>query len=116
MKKLLPGPYTFVLKATKYVPKELIPEKKTVAIRIPDNEICLELVRLLGDPIVTTSVNISGEPFFSESIEMEKKFGDQVNLILDAGELSNEPSSVIDLSGAAPIVIRRGKGDVSMFE
>jgi tRNA threonylcarbamoyl adenosine modification protein (Sua5/YciO/YrdC/YwlC family) len=116
MKKLLPGPYTFILKATKYVPKELIPEKKTVAIRIPDNKTCLELVRALGEPIVTTSVNITGEPFFSDPLEIERAFGAQVDLILDAGALTNEPSSVIDLTSDAPIIIRRGKGDVSLFE
>ncbi|MFH0815072.1 MAG: L-threonylcarbamoyladenylate synthase [Candidatus Falkowbacteria bacterium] len=116
MRKLLPGPYTFIFKATKYVPKELIPEKKTVAIRIPDNKVCLELVRLLGNPIVTTSVNISGEQFFSDPLDIEKAFGDQVDLILDAGALSNEPSSVVDLTTDTPIIIRRGKGDVSLFE
>ena len=116
MRKLLPGPYTFILKATKYVPKELIPDKKTVAIRIPDNKVCLELVRLLGGPIVTTSVNITGEQFFSDPLDIEKAFGDQVDLILDSGALSNEPSSVVDLTTDAPIIIRRGKGDVSLFE
>ncbi|MBI5254211.1 threonylcarbamoyl-AMP synthase [Candidatus Falkowbacteria bacterium] len=116
MRKLLPGPYTFVLRATKYVPKELIPEKKTVAIRIPDNKVCLELVRLLSGPIVTTSVNISGEHFFSDPLDIEKTFGEQVDLVLDAGALSNEPSSVIDLTSDTPVIIRRGKGDVSLFE
>ncbi len=116
MKKLLPGPYTFIFKATKMVPKEIIPEKKTVAIRIPDNKICLELVKQLGHPIVTTSVNLSDEPPYSEPLEIEKEFGDKVDLIIDAGILSNDPSSVIDLSGDSPVIIRRGKGDVSMFE
>ena len=116
MKKLLPGPYTFIFKATKMVPKELIPNKKTVAIRIPDNNVCLELVKNLGNPIVTTRVNLSSEPHFSEPLEIEKKFSDQVDLIIDAGILANEASSVIDLSGDFPIVIRKGKGDVSMFE
>jgi tRNA threonylcarbamoyl adenosine modification protein (Sua5/YciO/YrdC/YwlC family) len=116
MKKLLPGPYTFIFKATKLVPKEIIPDKKTVAIRIPDNKICLELVKQLGHPIITTSVNLTDELNYSEPLEIEKEFGKQVDLIIDAGILSNDPSSVIDLSGEAPVIIRRGKGDVSLFE
>ncbi|NQT49515.1 threonylcarbamoyl-AMP synthase [Candidatus Kuenenbacteria bacterium] len=116
MKRLLPGPYTFIFKATKLVPNELIPNKKTVAIRIPDNPVCLELVKQLGNPIVTTSVNVFKQPHFSDPLEIEKQFGDQVDLIIDAGTLINEPSSVVDLSGDEPIVIREGKGDVSLFE
>ena len=116
MKRLLPGPYTFIFKATKLVPNELIPNKKTVAIRIPDNSVCLQLIKALGNPIVSTSVNITHEPNFSDPLEIEKQFSDQVNLIIDAGVLKNEPSSVIDLSGDEPIVLRKGKGDVSMFE
>lgn len=116
MKRLLPGPYTFVLKATKFVPDELIPDKNTVAIRIPNNEICLSLVKNLGNPIVTTSVNITGEPHYSDPLAIEHEFGDKVDLIIDAGTLQNEPSSVIDFTKDEPFIIRRGKGDVSMFE
>lgn len=116
MKRLLPGPYTFVFKASKFVPKEIIPDKKTVAIRIPDSKICLELVKKLGNPIVSTSVNVTGEPNYSEPLEIEKSFGDQVDLIIDAGAMANDPSSVVDFSGDQPVIIRRGKGDVSMFE
>lgn len=116
MKKLLPGPYTFVFKATKMVPKEIVPDKKTVAIRIPDNKVCLELVKQLGHPIITTSVNLSNEPHYSDPLEIEKEFGEKVDLVIDAGILTADPSSVIDLSGDQPIIIRKGKGDVSIFE
>jgi tRNA threonylcarbamoyl adenosine modification protein (Sua5/YciO/YrdC/YwlC family) len=115
MKKLLPGPYTFILKATKLVPKEIIPKKKTVAIRIPDHPICLEKVKMLNSPIITTSVNISGQPHYSEPLEIEKHFGERVDAIVDGGILINDPSTVIDLTGDEPIVIREGKGDISMF-
>jgi tRNA threonylcarbamoyl adenosine modification protein (Sua5/YciO/YrdC/YwlC family) len=115
MKRLLPGPYTFVLNATKLVPRDLIPNKKTVAIRIPDQAICLEIVKHLGNPIVSTSVNVTGEPHFSDPLDMEREFGHLVDIIVDAGTLMNDASSVIDLSGDSPIVIRVGKGDVSMF-
>ncbi|MBT5338337.1 threonylcarbamoyl-AMP synthase [Candidatus Falkowbacteria bacterium] len=116
MKRLLPGPYTFIFKATKMVPKDLIPNKKTVAIRIPDNAVCLDIIKNLGHPIVTTSVNLVHAPHFSDPLDIEKHFGDQVDLIIDAGILENAPSSVIDLTGDEPIVIRKGKGDVSLFE
>lgn len=116
MKRLLPGPYTFIFNATKLVPKEIVPQKKTVAIRIPDNKITLELVKQLGHPIISTSVNINGEPHFSDPLEIEKQFGDKVDMVIDAGIMENEPSSVIDLSGDEPVVIRKGKGEVSIFE
>ncbi|MEK7511534.1 MAG: Sua5/YciO/YrdC/YwlC family protein, partial [Patescibacteria group bacterium] len=106
---------SFIFKATKYVPNELIPNKKTVAIRVPDNQVCLKLVEMLGNPIVTTSVNITDEPHFSDPLQIEREFGEQVDLIIDAGILKNEPSSVVDLSGDAPVVIREGKGDVSFL-
>jgi len=116
MKRLLPGPYTFILKAKKLVPKQIIPNKKTVAIRIPDNKVCLELARQLGHPIISTSVNLTSEPSFSDPLAIEREFGDKVDLIIDAGILAREPSTVIDLSEDEPIIVRRGKGDVEMFE
>ena len=115
MKKVLPGPYTFIFKATKLVPKEIIPNKKTVAIRIPDNAVCLDIVKNLGNPIISTSVNISGEPHFSDPLEIEKTFENQLDLVVDGGILENDPSTVIDFSDGDPILIRQGKGDVSSF-
>ena len=73
MKRLLPGPYTFIFKATKLVPKQLIPQKRTVAIRIPDNKVCLDIIKMLGNPILTTSANVSGEPHFSDPLEIITK-------------------------------------------
>ena len=116
MKRLLPGPYTFIFKATKRVPKEIIPNKKTVAIRIPDNDICLNLVKEIGNPIITTSVNVSCEPHYSDPLEIEKEFLPHVDLIIDAGTLQNDPSTVIDFSEDEPKIIRYGKGDTSLFE
>lgn len=116
MKRALPGPFTFIFKATKLVPKELIPNKKTVAIRIPDNKICLEITKLLGTPIISTSINVTGEPHFSDPLEIEKLFGDQADLIIDSGILENDPSTVIDFSTDSPVVVRQGKGDLKMFQ
>lgn len=116
MKRLLPGPYTFIFKASKFVPKEIVPNKKTVAIRIPDNQVCLELIKMLGRPIISTSVNITKEPAFSDPLEIEKEFGDKVDLIIDAGILKNDPSTVVDLSGDLPVIIRKGKGEFTQFQ
>ena len=116
MKRALPGPFTFIFKATKLVPKQLIPNKKTVAIRIPDNKICLEITKLIGNPIISTSINLSGEPHFSDPLEIEKQFGDSIDLIVDAGILENDPSTVIDFSSGEAVVVREGQGDVSKFQ
>ncbi|KKQ79069.1 MAG: Sua5/YciO/YrdC/YwlC [Parcubacteria group bacterium GW2011_GWC2_38_7] len=116
MKKVLPGPYTFVFKSTKLVPQRLIPEKKTVAIRIPDNAICLEIVKQLGHPIVSTSVNITGEPYYSDPLQIEQELGSQVDVIIDAGLLENDPSTVIDFTTDKPTLIRQGKGSTEFLD
>lgn len=110
MKRCLPGPYTFLLKAMRIVPKMLIPKRKTVGIRIPDNKICIEIVKALGNPIITTSINVSGETILAHPQEIEKRFGKQIDLIIDAGPLASEPSTVIDLTTVPPTIIRKGRG------
>jgi len=116
MKRLLPGPYTFVLKATKLVPKIAMTKQNTVGIRIPDNKICLTLVKELGHPIISTSVYKPDEGLFNEPAEIEERFGKQLDLVIDGGVIVAEHSSIIDLTGDSPKVIRKGKGDVSLFE
>lgn len=115
MKRLLPGPYTFILPAAKVVPKKLWDKRKTVGIRVPDHPITRQLVELLGNPIVSTSVsNRKGESIF-DPFEIKNIFNSQVDLMLASGNISNQPSSVVDLSGEEPEVIREGAGDVSIF-
>lgn len=115
MKKLLPGPYTFILPAAKIVPKKMWDKRKTVGIRVPDHPVTLELVKLLGNPIVSTSVsNRKGEPLFDQ-FEIKNIFNSQVDLMLASDKLSHKPSSVVDLSGEAPEVLREGAGDISIF-
>ena len=116
MKRLLPGPYTFVLKATKLVPKIAMTKQNTVGIRIPDNKICLGLVKELGHPIISTSVYKPDEGLFNEPAEIEERFGKQLDLVIDGGVIVAEHSSIIDLTGDSPKVIRKGKGDVSLFQ
>ncbi len=116
MKKLLPGPYTFILKATKLVPKIAMTRQNTVGIRIPDNKICLTLVKELGHPIISTSVYKPDETLYSDPVEIEERFGKQLDLVIDGGIIVAEHSSIIDLTDEYPKVIRKGKGDVSLFQ
>jgi tRNA threonylcarbamoyl adenosine modification protein (Sua5/YciO/YrdC/YwlC family) len=115
MKHLLPGPYTFILPAAKEVPKKLWSKRKTVGIRIPDNPIALKIVDDLGNPIISTSTtNRKGEVLY-DPYEIRSIFNSQVDLMLSAGNLSSESSSVIDLSEDEPVLVRKGAGDISLF-
>jgi len=115
MKHLLPGPYTFILPAAKQVPKKLWSKRKTVGIRIPDNPIALKIVDDLGNPIISTSAtNRKGDVLYDPN-EIRSIFNLQVDLMLSLGNLSGISSSVIDLSGDEPVLVRKGAGDVSLF-
>ena len=116
MKRLLPGAYTFILKATKLVPKIALTKQNTVGIRIPDNKICQALVKELGHPIISTSVYKPDESLYNDPTEIEERFGKQLDLVIDGGSLVAEHSSIVDLTGDFPEVIREGKGDVNLFQ
>jgi tRNA threonylcarbamoyl adenosine modification protein (Sua5/YciO/YrdC/YwlC family) len=114
LKRHLPGPYTFILPGTKEAPKNLISKQKTVGIRIPDHALTLALVEALGNPIISTSVNISESSFASDPHEFSAFYEGKVELILDSGPTWAEPSSVIDLTSEDEIiVVRVGQGDIS---
>ncbi len=109
MRRLLPGPYTFILEGTKMVPKIMLTKRKTVGIRVPDNKICLAIVTTLGRPIISTSVGLD-DPY-----EINESFSPNLDIVIDGGGLYPSPSSVISLIGDVPEIIRAGKGDVSSF-
>jgi tRNA threonylcarbamoyl adenosine modification protein (Sua5/YciO/YrdC/YwlC family) len=115
MRRLLPGPYTFVLQASRQVPKILQTRRHTVGIRVPDHPIALGLVRLLGHPIISTSASLPEGPVESDPYEIEEKFKPHLDLVIDGGIVLPAPSSVISLIDDVPEVIRAGKGDVSAF-
>jgi tRNA threonylcarbamoyl adenosine modification protein (Sua5/YciO/YrdC/YwlC family) len=115
MKHLLPGPYTFILPAAKVIPKKLWSKRKTVGIRVPDHSVTLQLVRQLGNPIASTSATTRlGEPI-TDPFEIKNIFNSRVDLMLASNTVSFEPSSVVDLSGDEPEIIREGAGDISLF-
>ncbi len=115
MKRLLPGPYTFILPGSKLVPKIMLTKRKTVGIRVPNNNICLAIVEALGHPIISTSVGWSGREVLSDPQQIEETFGSQIELTIDGGILPNQPSSIVSLLDDLPEVIRAGQGEVSQF-
>lgn len=115
MKRLLPGPYTFILEASRIVPKIILPKRQTTGIRIPDNRICQTLVAEMGSPIISTSVKDEGGELLSDPRVIEELFGKRVEMIIDGGIIAAAPSSVISLLPDGVEVIRAGKGDVSAF-
>jgi tRNA threonylcarbamoyl adenosine modification protein (Sua5/YciO/YrdC/YwlC family) len=109
MKRLLPGPYTFILEGTRLVPKIMLTRRKTVGIRVPDNSICLAIIRTFGRPIISTSA------VFDDPQSIKEAYGSFLDVIIDGGVLYQSPSSVVSLIDDIPEVIREGKGDVSSF-
>jgi len=116
MKRLLPGPYTFILEGSKLVPKIMLTKRKTAGIRVPDHKICLELVKGLGNPIITTSATMPDGSTLNEPSLIHERFGSRVDLVIDGDVVSGKPSSVVSLIDDMPVVIRKGMGDVSIFE
>jgi tRNA threonylcarbamoyl adenosine modification protein (Sua5/YciO/YrdC/YwlC family) len=117
MKHLIPGPYTFILPAgrMKNLPKLLLSKRKTVGIRVPDSATTLGIVRELGHPILSTSATGEGGAVLRDSSEMIATYRNSVELILDAGPLTSDQSTVLDLTGDEPVVIRQGSGDTSFL-
>ncbi len=118
LKAFTPGPYTFILEATREVPKRLQnPKRRTIGIRVPDNAIVRMLLSELGEPIMSSTLLLPGDPApLTDPQEIRERLAHAVDLVIDGGQGGVEPSSVVDLSGPAPVVIRSGKGDVAAFE
>ena len=115
MKRLLPGPYTFILEGSKMVPKMMLTKRKTAGIRVPDNRICIELIQQLGNPILSTSASLpDGAPLHDPSL-IHEHLDKRLACVIDGGPVPGNPSSVISLIGDDPEVLRKGLGDVSVF-
>jgi len=116
MKRLLPGPYTFILEGSKIVPKIMLTKRKTAGIRVPDNRICMALVEEMGNPIISTSATMQNGNILNDPYLIQDHFGSGIEVVIDGGTIAGEPSSVISLIDDIPEIIRKGMGDVTMFE
>ncbi|RKD88476.1 L-threonylcarbamoyladenylate synthase [Mangrovibacterium diazotrophicum] len=116
MKRCLPGAFTFILEANNNVPKYFKGKKKTVGIRVPDNSIILEIVKELGNPILSASVKDEDEivEYTTDPELIHEKFGDLVDLVIDGGYGGNVPSTIIDCTSDIPEITRQGKGKVEL--
>lgn len=116
LKRALPGPYTFILPGAKTLPSSF-KKKKTVGIRIPNNTIILEIVKALGNPIISTSIKDEDEilEYTTDPELILEKWDKLVDIVIDGGYGGNEASTVIDLSEEEPLIVREGKGDLDIF-
>jgi tRNA threonylcarbamoyl adenosine modification protein (Sua5/YciO/YrdC/YwlC family) len=118
MKSLTPGPYTFILQATREVPKRLQnPRRRTIGLRVPDHPIVHAMLDALGEPIMSSTLTLPGDDLpLTSVVEIEDRIGSQIELIIDGGPTGIEPTSVIDLSGGSVEILRVGRGDVSSLQ
>lgn len=114
LKRCLPGPYTFILEGTRELPKMMLTKRRTLGIRIPDDPIVSAITSTLESPLLNSSVPSDTEMEMSDPEEMEEKLGHAVDIILDGGIIISEPSTVYDLTGDDPVLLRAGKGDPSL--
>lgn len=112
IKAQIPGPFTFILPASKEVPKLMQSKKSTIGIRVPDHPICQQLIGMLGNPIISTSLPGEWVEEYTDPIYMEERFGKQVDAILDGGIGGMEPSTIIDCTGDEPVITRQGAGEI----
>jgi len=117
LKSLTPGPYTFILKATREVPRRLQnPRRKTIGIRVPNHPVTQAILGELGEPLMSSTLLLPGEEYPpSNAIEALDKLTGRVDVVVDAGPCGMEPTTVVDLEGGAPVILRRGKGDIDAF-
>lgn len=117
LKAVTPGAYTFILDATRDVPRRIQSKRKTIGIRVPDNNIVRDLLDALGEPLMSTTLILPGESIPEcDPYEIRQSLEHAVDLIIDGGYGSLEPTTVVDLSGESPEVVRRGLGDPAPFE
>lgn len=118
LKSFTPGPYAFVLQATRQVPRRLLDaRRKTVGIRVPDHAVVQALLSEYPEPLLSTTLQLPGDEVpMTDGREIEERIGHAVDVILDAGNCGLEPSTIVDLSGEAPKLLRAGKGDPKPFQ
>ncbi len=118
LRKFTPGPYTFLLRATRETPKRLQnPKRRTIGIRIPDHPVPLLLLKELGEPIMSSTLLLPGDALpMTDAVEIRERLQQLVDGVVDGGNCGLEPTTVIDLAGEVPVIVRRGRGAIDAFE
>lgn len=116
MRRLLPGPYTFVLEGSRMVPKIMLTKRKTAGIRVPNHNICIALTEALENPIISTSASMPDGTIANDPALLHDYFSTNIEVVIDGGPVPGHPSSVISLIDDMPEIIRKGVGDVSIFQ
>jgi tRNA threonylcarbamoyl adenosine modification protein (Sua5/YciO/YrdC/YwlC family) len=116
MRRLLPGPYTFILPGSKMVPKIMLTKRRTAGIRVPDNAIAIAIARELGNPVLSTSATDPRGIVFEDASLLHDELGSRLDAVVDGGPVPGQASSIISLVDDEPEVIREGAGDISLFE
>ncbi len=117
IRALTPGAYTFILPATREVPKRLQnPKRRTIGLRVPDHPLVRSMLETLGEPIMSSTLSLPGDDFpLTDPVEIEDRIGHQIDAIIDAGPVGVQPTSVLDLTSGSVEILRVGRGDVSAF-
>nr|WP_314540343.1 L-threonylcarbamoyladenylate synthase [uncultured Massilia sp.] len=117
LKAVTPGPYTIILEATRELPRRLShPQRKTIGIRVPENTILLALLAELGEPLIGTTLQLPGDDhMLSDPEEVQERLGKQIELVIDGGAGTLEPTTIVDLTGPEPELLRAGRGDPAVF-
>ena len=118
LKSMTPGPYTFVLQATREVPKRLQnPKRRTIGLRVPDHSLVQAMLESLGEPIMSSTLTLAGDDMPpTDPLEIERRIGHEIDVIIDAGPTGIEPTTVIDLSHGTIEILRAGRGDISALQ
>jgi len=116
MRRILPGPYTVILKASRVIPKIMLTPRSTVGIRWPDHPIAQSIVETLGHPILSSSLRLSEAELYDDPGELHDHYESQVDAVVDGGVIYAENSTIIDFSGGDPVIARRGKGGMDWLE
>lgn len=113
IKRMLPGPYTFILPGSKMVPKIMLTKRKTAGIRVPDNSIAVAIAKTLGHPVLSTSATDANGNIFDDPSLILDHFGNNLDMVIDGGMVPGEPSTIVSLIDDIPEIIREGAGDTS---
>lgn len=115
IRQVTPGPYAFILEATREVPRRLShPSRKTIGIRIPDHPVTLGLLEVLGQPLLSTTLMLTGDELpLNDADHIVERLDHEIDFIVDGGACGVEPVTIVDLSGREPMLVRRGRGDVA---